>query len=125
VARFYADEDFPHDLVEALRRRGHDVHTIREAGRDNRGWPDHQVLTDAADQHRILLTRNRGDFLRLHRSGQFHRGIVITWPDPDPENQAQLIESQIEGQQPGDPWLVPVKRGTPPDGPRGGLPRDP
>jgi hypothetical protein len=125
VARFYADEDFPRDVVEALRRLGHDVRTVHEAGRDNQGRPDHRVLADAAVEHRILLTRNRRHFLGLHKSGQFHCGIVITWPDPEPGNQAQLIESQIEGQQPGGPWLVPVKRGTPPDRPRGGLPRDP
>jgi hypothetical protein len=44
VARLYANENFPLPVVEALRRLGHDVVTVREAGRaeqaitDRRFW---------------------------------------------------------------------------------------
>jgi hypothetical protein len=33
MARLYADEDFPLPVVEELRRLGHDVRTVQEAGR--------------------------------------------------------------------------------------------
>jgi Domain of unknown function (DUF5615) len=37
MARLYADEDFPLPVVEELRRLGHDVRTVQEAGRANQG----------------------------------------------------------------------------------------
>jgi hypothetical protein len=35
VAALYADENFPLEVVEALRRLGHDVLTALEAGQAN------------------------------------------------------------------------------------------
>ncbi len=40
MARLYADEDFPLPVVEELRRLGHDVRTVQEAGRANQGIDD-------------------------------------------------------------------------------------
>jgi predicted nuclease of predicted toxin-antitoxin system len=125
VARFYADEDFPYPVVEALRRRGHDVLTCEAAGRANRKIRDDVVLADAARMGRILLTRNRDDLASLHRAGQFHCGLVLCGYDPDPDHLADLIEAMIEGQPEGAPWLVKVFRGMRIDLPRGGLPHDP
>jgi hypothetical protein len=125
VARFYADEDFPYTVVEALRRRGHDVLTCEAAGRANRKIRDEAVLADAARMRRILLTRNRDDFEGLHRAGQFHCGLVLCGYDPDPDHGAGLIEAMIEGQPEGAPWLVKVFRGMRIDQPRGGLTHDP
>jgi len=39
VALLFADEDFPHEIVQALRGPGHDATTTREAGLANRGTP--------------------------------------------------------------------------------------
>ena len=43
MARLYADEDFPLPVVEELRRLGHDVLTVQEAGRANQGIDDATV----------------------------------------------------------------------------------
>jgi len=77
VARFYADEDVDYDVVLTLRGIGHDVLTSQEAGRANRRIPDNAVLDDAASMGRVLITRNRDDFQRLHEAGRFHCGLVL------------------------------------------------
>ncbi len=35
MARLYADEQFPYEVVEHLRDLGHDVVTVQEAGKAN------------------------------------------------------------------------------------------
>jgi len=40
VARFLADENFPFPVVEALRRMGHDVVTVADAGKAGQGLHD-------------------------------------------------------------------------------------
>jgi hypothetical protein len=44
VAAFYADENFPAQVVEALRHLGHDVLTAYEAGQANRAITDKEVV---------------------------------------------------------------------------------
>lgn len=46
--RFYANENLAAELVNELRRLGHDVLTSREAGNANQGIPDDVVLSTAA-----------------------------------------------------------------------------
>jgi hypothetical protein len=48
MARLYADEDFPLPVVKDLRRLGHDVRTVQEAGRAGKRIDDAEVLADAA-----------------------------------------------------------------------------
>jgi hypothetical protein len=80
MARLYADEDFDHPVVEELRRLGHDVLTVQEAGQGNQKTPDADVLAFAIQQGRAVLTFNRGDFFRLHQRVQPHSGIIAcTW----------------------------------------------
>jgi hypothetical protein len=45
MARIYADEHFPREVVQNLRSLGHDVLTVQEAG--NAGLPDEDVLAFA------------------------------------------------------------------------------
>jgi predicted nuclease of predicted toxin-antitoxin system len=82
MARLYADEDFPLPVVEELRRLGHDVLTVQEAGRADQGVDDCEVLADATADRRALLTHNHSDFKRLHRQGQPHEGIICCTQDP-------------------------------------------
>jgi hypothetical protein len=80
MARLYADEDFDYPVVEELRRLGHDVLTVQEAGQANQRTPDEDVLAFAISQGRAVLTFNRRHFIRLHRKVQTHAGIVVcTW----------------------------------------------
>jgi predicted nuclease of predicted toxin-antitoxin system len=87
MARLYADEQFPRPIVEALRQLGHDVLTVQEA--DNASDPDPEVLAFAIAQNRAVLTQNRRDFVRLHRTQLEHMGIIIC---SDDQNFARLVE---------------------------------
>lgn len=40
MASFYADEQFPFQVVVLLRKLGHDVLTVQEAGKANQRIPD-------------------------------------------------------------------------------------
>lgn len=89
--RFYADENFPLDVVIELRRLGNDVLTAFEDGRANRKIEDEKVLRRAAKLDRAVLTINRIDFRKLHQSNPNHSGIVICTFDGDFVGQAQRI----------------------------------
>lgn len=95
MKRFYADEDFPFPVVEILREMGHDVLTTREAGNDNLGTPDDEVLSFASAQARAVLTRNRRHFIRLHRLQSDHSGIVVCTHNPDNEQLAACINNAV------------------------------
>ncbi len=96
MARLYADEDFPLPAVEELRRLGHDVRTVEEAGRAGQGIADADVLADATAVRRAVLTHNHPDFQRLHRQGQPHEGIISCTQDPwDHAGLAQRIHGAI------------------------------
>ncbi len=44
MARLYSNENFPLPVVVELRRLGHDVLTVQEAGKANQEIPDDEVL---------------------------------------------------------------------------------
>ncbi len=83
MAHLYADEDFPGPAVRRLRELGHDVLTVREAGRADSQVPDHEVIQFAHSQGRAVLSLNRRDFVRLHSSGIEHSGIIVCTDDKD------------------------------------------
>jgi hypothetical protein len=98
MARLYADEDFPQPVSEELRRLGHDVRTIQEAGRAGQGIDDAEVLADATADQRAVLTHNHRDFKRLHRQVQPHEGIISCTHDPrDHAGLAQRIHDVLTG----------------------------
>ena len=100
MARLYADENFPHPVVDALRMAGHDVLTIQDDGRANQRFPDDALLARTSELGRVLLTTNRKHFLRLHRESSVHGGIIICTYDPDPQGQAlridQFLRSEVQ-----------------------------
>ena len=78
AASLYADENFPRQVVEGLRRLGHDVLTCQEAGNAGRGVPDREVLAFAKHAGRAVLTMDQPF------QGQFSRDFdnncaVDTW----------------------------------------------
>jgi sugar phosphate isomerase/epimerase len=75
TARLYADENFKRAAVEELRRLGHDVLTVQEAGQQ--GGNDPQVLANATALGRAVLTFNRRHFIRLHMQSSAHAGIIV------------------------------------------------
>jgi hypothetical protein len=62
MTRLYANENFPLQAVEELRRLGHDVLTTQQAGKAGQAIPDLQVLAFACEEGRALLTLNRRHF---------------------------------------------------------------
>jgi|SRR5215510_7008366 len=95
MASFYANENFPRRAVEALRALGHDVLTTQEAGNAGQAIPDHEVLEFATRAGRAVLTLNRRDFIRLHKRGISHAGIVVCTEDTDTAAQAARVHDAI------------------------------
>jgi hypothetical protein len=66
------------DLIDALRARGVDLETAYEAGMIER--EDHEHLTYATRESRVVYSFNVGHFCRLHAEalagGRSHAGIV-------------------------------------------------
>jgi predicted nuclease of predicted toxin-antitoxin system len=44
MIKLYADENFELPVINNLRNKGYDVLTTREAGKDNQGISDEEVL---------------------------------------------------------------------------------
>ncbi len=95
MARLYTDENFPLPVVEFLRAFGHDVLTARDAGNANLRIPDENVLAFAASNERAVLTRNRRDFIRLHRLQPDHAGVIVCTEGSDFESLATRIHETI------------------------------
>jgi hypothetical protein len=111
MARLYSNENIPRSVVEQLRRLGHDVLTSFDAGNANRSVSDEEVIRFAIDNSRAVLTLNRKHFVRLHKSGIEHGGIVVVSPDPDPQPLSDRI-SRALGEGPDLAGrLVRVNRG--------------
>ena len=112
MARLYSNENFPLPVVLLLRQLGHDVRTVREAGRADRKIPDDEVLRFATSEERAVLTIDRKHFLRLHRAAPDHAGIVICTLDMDFKAQAGRIHAAIESAGELKGQLVRVNRPT-------------
>ena len=84
MLKLYLDEDVPEDIANALRLRGYDVKTTKEA--NNKGLSDLKQLKYAASEGRIILTFNVADFYIQHnefiRKGIEHKGIILSKQRP-------------------------------------------
>ena len=96
MAKLYSNENFPQPVVEELRRWGHDVLTVLEAGKASQAIEDEVVLAYAVSLGRAVLTLNRKHFIRLHHLQPDHAGIVICTFDPDFVGQAERIHVAME-----------------------------
>jgi glycerophosphoryl diester phosphodiesterase len=74
----------------------HDVLTTKDAGKDNQGIPDEDVLAFANAEKRIVITFNYQHFKRLHRLFPKHSGIIICTEDKDLPALAERIHAAIE-----------------------------
>jgi hypothetical protein len=99
VARLFGDENFPLPVVEELRRLGHDVVTIQDAGKAGQSLTDKAVLDVACADDRAVLTLNRKHFIRLHETERDHAGIIVCTFDLEFASQAGRIHEAI-GEQP-------------------------
>jgi hypothetical protein len=112
MARLYSNENFPLAVVQRLRTLGHDVLTTRDAGLANQALPDSDVLAFAIGENRAVLTLNRLHFIRLHKRGLNHAGIIVCTFDPDFQGQADRVHAAISKLASLKGELVRVNRGT-------------
>ncbi len=110
MARLYADEQFPRLVSELLRTMGHDVLTVQEAGNDNLAIPDEDVLAFAIRDNRAVVTLNRQDFIRLHRSNSAHFGIIVCTNDTERPRMAARIDQALAAQESLKGKLIRVVR---------------
>ena len=68
-------------LVKLLRKAGHEVITVNEAGLTSQ--PDRVVFRYAADNNRVILTLNCRDFQALHEDNPHHSGILAVYKNDD------------------------------------------
>lgn len=95
--KLLADENFPWKAVKAFRLAGHDVAWITK---DKPGSSDHEVLSRAVKEKRILLTFDH-DFSQLafHAGFSAEIGIILfaiapDSPDRIAEKAMQILESR-------------------------------
>ena len=80
MIKLYFDEDAPEAIAKALRLRGYDVVTVKEAAR--RSMTDIDQLKYASSGNRVILTFNVADFCKIHSEfitkGLNHSGIILS-----------------------------------------------
>ena len=78
--KLYFDENVPEAIAAAVRLRGYDVTTVRDA--EKKAASDLDQLRYASLQKRVLLTFNVADFVKLHNefvaTGRQHSGILLS-----------------------------------------------
>ncbi len=81
--RFLLDEDLNPSIAIAARGLGLDMVSVQEIGR--RGLPDDEHLRWAARKRRIVVTRNRDDYIEwttaFFQRGEPHAGVLIVPTD--------------------------------------------
>jgi hypothetical protein len=110
MARLYADEQYPYPVVQFLRRLGHDILTVQEAGNANQGISDSEVLAFATAENRTVITQNRRDFIRLHSLQPHHNGIVVCTNDRDWEQLAARVDAALQAEDDLRGRLIRVAR---------------
>ncbi len=110
MARLYANENFPLEVVIRLRDFGHDVLTTHEAGKSNQAIEDDAVLRFAISTGRCVITLNRRDFIRLHQTVPLHSGIIVCTENRDYPDFAGMIDEVIRQSEPLANTLIRVKR---------------
>ncbi|HEY3568778.1 MAG TPA: DUF5615 family PIN-like protein, partial [Thermoanaerobaculia bacterium] len=97
--RILANENFPVPLIRELRRRGHDVASVKEV---MRGAEDRAVLARAQEESRLVVTFDK-DFGELaYRFGlPASSGVILfrlsgSSPDIDNARALAALESGIE-----------------------------
>lgn len=101
--KFLLDEDLPPKASEIARGLGLDAISVHEISRAGRAISDPEQLRYAAEEERILVTRNRDDFIRhtveFHREGEPTAGVLVvtgSLPNDKPERIAHALASWTE-----------------------------
>ncbi len=99
--RFLLDEDLAPAIAEIARGRGLDVVSVHEV--DRRQYTDEEQLRYAAAQGRVLITRNRDDFIRLtvacfHAAAPHPGVLIVPWslPNRKPEQVVRALTHWLD-----------------------------
>lgn len=95
MVTLYADECVEPDLVQALRALGYRVVASRGVGHAGRSVQDPEVLHYAAEHGLVVLTHNRWDFGKLHRTGFAHAGMVACRGSRDASDMAARLYAAL------------------------------
>lgn len=94
--RFLLDESIHPRVAKLAWEMDVDVASVHELRRQGRS--DREQLAFAAEQDRVLITRNRGDYLYLtrefYRAGLPHAGVLLVeggLPNDQPESLARSL----------------------------------
>jgi hypothetical protein len=87
---------------------GHDVLTSYDAGNANKCVSDVEVIEFAPAQRRITLTANRKHFIKLHRDGLDHAGIVVFTDGHQPVPTASRIDMALNDSRATGRFLAKV-----------------
>ncbi|MDX2163007.1 MAG: DUF5615 family PIN-like protein [bacterium] len=102
----YFAENASRLVVKSLREKGYDF----EDGAADQGTPADVVLKKATELDRIVVTRRRRDFKKLHKQNPNHAGIIICTEDTNHEALANRIDAAIRKNPDMKGRLVSVTR---------------
>jgi predicted nuclease of predicted toxin-antitoxin system len=108
------DENEPPELSDAIRALGHDVLTAQADGRASQGIDDPAVLARAVELGRAIITNDRRDYHRLHRTHPNHAGIITYTNDSDRAALAQRIHAAVSAQADLSGVLIRIVKPNPP-----------
>jgi len=93
--KLLADENFPSNTIEILRRDGYDVYSIRER---TPGISEEAVLALCAAQKRILVTLDKdfGELAFARRTLAEWRIVLVRLVPQNPEEIAAVILSALK-----------------------------
>jgi hypothetical protein len=98
--RLFTDEMIDPALAVALRQRGYDVESCREAHRHNQKIPDEDQLDYATSQGRAILTFNVGDFYQREADwkavSRAHYGIIVSSEVTELGTLLRLVQEHLD-----------------------------
>jgi Domain of unknown function (DUF5615) len=101
------DEMIPPAIADQLRKRGHDVVAVAERA-DWRSLPDRDVFALAQHQGRVIVTRDRADYLLIDQeqraAGHVHAGLVLVSSRFAPAAVGALVKALDDFLVRGEPY---------------------